>query len=110
MRGQSDNRTGVIQLAKLLGRLVTIKDRHLHIHQHDIVWRIAGACGDRSLESRLTVIDDIHFGTGATDNMFEQPLIVRTVLGDQNAIVGEGFSPNVTFDSDFEFATASCCA
>jgi hypothetical protein len=80
--GQSDDRYCVLrrrQSANALGRLDAVENRHLHIHQDDVV--VADAHG---LDGQLTIVRDVDLVVGLAQHHRDQLLVDLVVLGEQN--------------------------
>ncbi len=83
MGGQSDDRYCILgrrQSANALGRLHAVENRHLHVHQDDVV--VADAHG---LDRQLAIVGDIDLVVGFAQHHRDELLVDLVVLGEQDS-------------------------
>ena len=85
--GQRDDRAGVAVTAEQSRRLIAIHHGHLHIHEDDVerVGLVTG--GQRRINGALAVLRDGDLCARLLQHVADEPLVVRTVLGQQDPAI-----------------------
>ena len=84
---QGDDRAVVVLRTQTSRQRVAIHDRHLHVGENDVEGPSLGASRPGGFEGREPVVDESHLGAGPLEHERNQPLVVGTIFGQQDAAI-----------------------
>ncbi|CAE7229328.1 bsn, partial [Symbiodinium necroappetens] len=85
VRGDGDDGECVASPAQLAGGLVAVELGHLHVHEDDVERRLAAGALFESLDRLEAVAREGDLGAGFLELEADEPLVVRAVLGEEDA-------------------------